>query len=115
MKWILGGRDVTKTSRGITHVNGQTTSQLQVNFIGISDLLSNYKCEEEENSQLRCKIVATCQAVRGNVEGVKKDHVIEVVVPPKLTKSAAKSIAATCALVVVSLATGLLGMFFNVV
>jgi len=64
---------------------------------------------------LRCKIVATCQAVRGNVEGVKKDHVIEVVVPPKLTKSAAKSIAATCALVVVSLATGLLGMFFNVV
>ena len=80
MKWFLGGRDVTHMSRGNTHANLQTTSQLQVNFISFSDVISNYKCEDVENSRLRCKIVATCQAVRGNVDVVRKDLVIEVVV-----------------------------------
>ena len=80
IEWFVGGRNVTNKSRGDTYVNETTTSQLQVNFTSITDMISNYKCEVIENVRLRCKTEVTCQGVRENADGDKKDHVIEIIV-----------------------------------
>ena len=80
IKWLLSGDDVTDKSRDQTYDNFQTTSQLQVNFTSISDVMSNYHCEYINNYTLKCQTNVTCQAVRAEANGHRRDRVIEVLI-----------------------------------
>lgn len=78
IKWYFGDKDVTNTSQSSSHNEDKVTSYLQVNFTSFTDVSSNYNCEEIEGFRLRCNKTLTCQGVRGNINGERRDQIVKV-------------------------------------
>lgn len=78
IKWFLGGIEVTSKSQGMSIIQENTTSQIQVNFTSDADVKYRYNCHKGKNYRLKCTTNITCLVVRRDVVGEKKDHLIEL-------------------------------------
>ena len=80
IKWLLGECDVTHKSSEKIYSKLNTTSELRVNFVSVSDVISSYMCERFQVFLLHCRKEVTCVAERDGTNGDRKELFVEIVI-----------------------------------
>lgn len=82
VRWFLCGHDITDRSLGSSYIQGKTTSQLEVNYASISDILlgCDLKCDDTGETTLQCTADVSCNGVRPNSEETRKTQAMKVYV-----------------------------------
>lgn len=90
MKWLLGNRDVTDLSRGITFSHSELYSQLQVNFTDVPDGPGcSYTCRNITLLRSRCTAQVSCRAFSPMSKQAMKNETLQALMARVITVPAA--------------------------